>query len=435
MGQTRPHRDIVPLSVGTKGVDGMSGLKSEKVVKNIYRRRDSLQIKKGYKDKHGNYRRTNETIKGTDARALARAQAVLADIEEQLAAGTFTDEAPEIVPTGEESTMSVETLMDKYLKAGRLGWQRKTLESYTNTLRRIRPLPIAAMEIGQVNREAVSDMFAMLKHQGTSDSMLRRVHTVLGQAFTFAVADEWIGSNPVKRVKKPANRTVKQELRIPERDDVRDFLDGLRATDPDWAALVGVVLASGLRRSEIAGLQHRNIDWETSTIRVESQVDPSTGELKPLKTGSSNRTIPLDAETMQILREQQERQADRSAKPISDDAFVFAPTTKGERTRKGETKKKVKSFNRGAMIPWQGSQISKKWLKLRKGTPLEHVKFHDLRHTHASFLLSSGAPIAAVSKRLGHAQVSITLDTYAHVMPGDGQALADIAGDYLSPTE
>jgi integrase len=85
-------------------------------------------------------------------------------------------------------------------------------------------------------------------------------------------------------------------------------------------------------------------------------------------------------------------------------------------------------LTRGLIFPLHPRSATNAWVKLVKQAGLRHMKLHGLRHMHATTLLSAGVPVTVVSKRLGHANVSMTLDTYSHVIPGQDEAAADVMG-------
>lgn len=419
----------------TKGAENVTD--EVKVAPGIYRRGSSLLVKVGYTDRFGNRRRAHRTVADsgeTPDMQLIRARLVQANIKNEVKAGTFEDQVPEVVPRGLELQMSVNSLIDRYLASGETRWRANTKTNYAQLLGKVRDLPIGKMEIGKVDRQALEDMRNMLALNGESDSGLRKVRTMLSQAFEYALDGDWISHNPVPRLKN-LPKPDKPHFSIPDQAVILEVLNDIADRDPDFGCMLFVVLATGMRRGEVAALRWTNINWDADEIQVQSQYDHAEQRLSPLKTPSSRRIIEVDKATMKRLRAQQKRQAARSTEPISQLAFIFAPFTRGSLAKKGQTKRVVRNYNRDAMRPYHGEYLSKKWARARKNTDLAAMKFHDFRHAHASLLLSNGAPIPAVSKRLGHADVATTLRVYSHVMPGDGRRLADMMGNYLSDSD
>jgi integrase len=156
-----------------------------------------------------------------------------------------------------------------------------------------------------------------------------------------------------------------------------------------------------MRRGEVLGLRWDDIDLRASTVTVNRQW--KRGEkglvLAPPKTERSRRTIDLDAETLSVLkkwrRTQLEEQVAYDGK-WQDTGFIF--------TRKDGSRHDV-------------DVVSQRFDRQVARAGLPPLRFHDLRHTHATLLLLAGVPAHVVSMRLGHRSVAFTLQQYAHVLP------------------
>jgi integrase len=120
---------------------------------------------------------------------------------------------------------------------------------------------------------------------------------------------------------------------------------------------------------------------------------------KEPKSGRS-RTVALSATVIDELRQHKRRQAEellRCGMRQGDDGFVVAQADAS---------------------PVQPNSLTHEWYRLLAKTPLPRIRFHDLRHAHATHLLSNGVHPKVASERLGHSKVGITLDLYSHVLPG-----------------
>jgi integrase len=180
-------------------------------------------------------------------------------------------------------------------------------------------------------------------------------------------------------------------------------------------ALYRVALTLGLRLGEVLGLRWVDIDLDAGTLRVTQTVQRVGGVLvigQP-KTPRSRRTLPLTAALARSLvahREQQEADRLRAGASWADGGLVFA-------TRAGaplEPCNTVRAF---------------KALLARAGLP--DIRFHDLRHACASFLVAAGHHPRVVMETLGHSQIAVTMDTYAHVYAGTLRAVADTMEELL----
>jgi integrase len=169
---------------------------------------------------------------------------------------------------------------------------------------------------------------------------------------------------------------------------------------------------TGARRGEALGLRWEDIDIEAGTITIRRSLIAVNGELylSDPKTKRGNRTIALDAVTLEALKSHAAHQADERAEwdeAWVDSGYVF--------TRE----------NGEALHPYA---ISKMFRELVKAAALPAIPLHSLRHTYATLALSSGVNPRIVSGRLGHSTVALTLDIYSHVLPqADAEAASQIA--------
>ncbi|WP_291684923.1 site-specific integrase, partial [Bradyrhizobium sp.] len=181
----------------------------------------------------------------------------------------------------------------------------------------------------------------------------------------------------------------------------------------DTSLLVPTLLAvlCGLRRGEVCALRWRNVDLVTGQISVVESLEQTKSGLrfKSPKSGKG-RTVALSATMVEELRAHRIKRAEdllRLGIAMSDDDLVI-------------------SHADGSIVP--PIYISQQWARTIRKTGLAHLRYHDLRHAHASHLLANGVHPKVASERLGHSRVGITLDLYSHVMPGmqeDAAAMVD----------
>jgi integrase len=179
-----------------------------------------------------------------------------------------------------------------------------------------------------------------------------------------------------------------------------------------------------MRRGEVLGLQWEDIDLENKILRVRhsyTKVGKENKLVEP-KTDLSIRTIALLPYTVRELQQ------------YKDQRKVIKLKLKKDEPDKGEHKKGdfVCCWEDGSpILPDYASHTLKKLLK-RCELPL--IRFHDLRHTHATLLLMQGVNVKVVSERLGHSKVDMTMDTYQHVMPQMQEEAANKLEDMLFKT-
>ena len=170
---------------------------------------------------------------------------------------------------------------------------------------------------------------------------------------------------------------------------------------------------TGMRRGEAIGLRWSDVDLEAGRIAVRRALVPNDREVfvSEPKTVKGRRVIAIDQGTVEVLKGQAARQLEEQGK--WDEAWV-------------ETGLVFTQENGAALDP---EAVTRYFRRAVKESMLPPIRLHDLRHTHATLALQAGIHPKVVSERLGHATVSITLDTYSHAIPAmQEEAAALIAG-------
>ena len=167
---------------------------------------------------------------------------------------------------------------------------------------------------------------------------------------------------------------------------------------------------TGMRRGEALGLRWDDIDLEAGRLSVRRALIPSGREVvvSEPKTPRGRRSIALDPETVAVLKAQAARQLAEQAdwqEGWTDSGYVFT-------TENGES-----------LDP---EDVTRYFRQAVKKSMLPTIRLHDLRHTHATLALQAGVHPKVVSERLGHATVSITLDTYSHAIPAMQEEAAQL---------
>lgn len=195
----------------------------------------------------------------------------------------------------------------------------------------------------------------------------------------------------------------KSPLRVWTEGQVGTFLKAVRKSP--YYALFHLAIATGMRLGELRGLTWDDVDLDKGVIYVRRSLLPGwkKPEWQEPKTPRSRRQIPVDPETVEVLRRHRKRQVEQRLKAgpkWRDYNLVFATPT-------------------GNCVARQNIQASFRMYVKRSGLP--KIRFHDLRHTHATLLLRQGVNPKIVSERLGHTQVAFTLQVYSHVLPDTQQ--------------
>jgi integrase len=233
---------------------------------------------------------------------------------------------------------------------------------------------------------------------GLSASTVRYMHVILKASMGQAVRWQMIARNPVDAVDPP--KVERGSMRTYDLAQTAELIEATRGTR--MAITVILAVLCGLRRGEIAALRWRNINLAAAQLAVaESAEQTRAGVRYKQPKGGRARTVALSPRVVNELRSHRIRQAQELLTlgiALTDDCFVVAQAD-------GR--------------PLQPRTITHQWqVLLASNRALPRIRFHDLRHAHATHLLASGVHPKIASERLGHSKVGITMDLYSHVMPG-----------------
>jgi integrase len=226
-------------------------------------------------------------------------------------------------------------------------------------------------------------------------------------------AVDWdiLAKNPMKKVRKP-----KVPRRRPKVVD-REGFDALLAKCADRRIFPLIVLAAatGMRRGELLALEWADVDWGKATLEVSKSLEETKAGLRVKSTKSGHaRRFAVPAEVLDVLREHQRAQ--------EEDRQLYGP----------DYARLNLIFARPDGQFYNPDKLGVRVRRAMQAAGLEGVSLHSLRHSHASELLSQGAPITAVAERLGHASANITLGIYSHALPADNQATAKLWNDAMA---
>lgn len=231
---------------------------------------------------------------------------------------------------------------------------------------------------------------------------------VLRKAMQDAIVDRLIDVNPVVGSKRP--RPVKPKHTTWTAEQVRAFLDTEEESrlHPLWF----LAFATGMRRGELTGLIWSDIDLDEGIVSVNRSVT-QLGKERVATTPKNHerRRVAIDAETVAILKAWKVAQAQEKLVCGQDwadhDGTVF-------------------TWEDGT--PLQPDYVTKRFQRVQAQleVPLPRIVVHEIRHSHATILLRAGVPVHIVSKRLGHKDVTITLNVYADVLPQDDDRAVDV---------
>jgi len=243
-----------------------------------------------------------------------------------------------------------------------------------------------------------------LTQQGLSPKTIRNAFNILNPALKKAVVLHMIPLNPCEGVELP--KLVRPEVAVYDAKDFKTVLDA--AVGTDMYLIVLLELTVGLRRGELIALKWPQVDLDSGVLHIRENTVRAHGAVitKAPKSKAGNRDISIGSEIVEALRQARtEYDRDKAVwgAGFHDDSYVI-------RQENGE--------------PFKPDSITHKWRRFEKKHGLSHIKFHGLRHSNATALIQAGVSPKVVQQRLGHADVTITLNTYTHVLPSMDQDAA-----------
>ena len=250
----------------------------------------------------------------------------------------------------------------------------------------------------QLKPADLATLYAQLTERGLGAKTVRNVHSLIRSALKEAVTLGYVTRNVGSLAKPP--RVPQTEMRTWNADELRSFLEQMSDDRyyPAWLLLV----TTGMRRGEVLGLHWRDLSLDHSRLSVRQALVLVGNEptLQEPKTTKGRRSIPLPPETVAALRAHKAAQLQEKlalGPDYADSDLVF---------RRED----------GSLV--HPSSLSRRFGKMVRQTELPEIRLHDLRHTFATLALQANVPVKVVSEILGHASVTITYDTYSHVIPG-----------------
>jgi integrase len=230
-----------------------------------------------------------------------------------------------------------------------------------------------------------------------SDATVRRVVAVMSACLASAKREGVIRSNPINGAALPSRPRIEDDDQDQARPLSRDQLAMfLRVVHSDYRLMFRFLGATGLRWSELIALRWRDLRLDGSEPCVRVRRAYAKGEMKAPKSKHGRRDVPLDASFVSALRPRQ----------AGADDLVFSSVRGGRPNHANVMRRYLKPAAQEAGVPWAG--------------------FHTFRHTCASLLFARGANVVQVQRWLGHHAPSFTLDSYIHLLPGEGAAPLDL---------
>ncbi len=307
---------------------------------------------------------------------------------------------------------TVGTYLAGWLAGAEATVRPRTRDSYRQIVRTHLIPRLGRIAITKLGPQQVQRMYGDLLAAGLSPKTIGNVHGVLHRALQQAFRWRLLPTNVADLVDPP--RVPRREMKALSPDQARDVLRA--AEDDPLEALYRLAISAGLRQGELLALRWPDLDLDRGAVRVVATLEQRRGQVPVLaqpKSDRSRRQVDVGPATVEALRAHKARairEALAAGRAYDRAGFVFS---------------------RPDGRPLSMSIIGKDWTRLNARAGAPPVRFHDLRHTAATLLLSRGVHPKIVSELLGHSSVSITLDTYSHVVPSMQREAARVMDDLL----
>jgi integrase len=357
-----------------------------------------LRVFLGVDETTGKKTYTNKTIHGTKKEAERELNRIVREVD----TGGFVE--PENITVG---AYLQRWLKDYVQTSGRAEWTRRTYSSIVTKhlipafgrvqLQRLTPAMLQHYYATKRENGSLGNAW-LAAGQPLSATTVAHHHAVIHEALEHAVKQGVIARNVADAVEPP--KIKRQGSEVWSVEDVQRFL--AHAKENRYYALFLAAITTGMRQGELLGLRWQDVDLDAgiASIRQTMHKAGKNPVFGTPKTDRSRRRVVLLPEPVRALRVLQVAQA-------------------ADRHEAGET---YRDYGLVFTVPG-GAPISAANLLKRGFRPLIEradvptIRFHDLRHSHATLLLRNGVHPKIVSERLGHASITITLDTYSHVLP------------------
>jgi integrase len=312
------------------------------------------------------------------------------------------------------SKVSLGEYLTQWLEAAKAYLRDMTAIHYQQVIRSHILPGIGSVRLADLTLFRLERFYSELVQAGVGIRTVRIVHSILHISLGKAVHYGLLMTNPTQGAALP--RYQHAEMRVLDESQVVQFL--VAAHGSHYEALYYLAINTGMREGELFGLKWSDLHWDMGVLYVQRQVQSIPGKGKIFtepKTVAGRRPLKLGEGVLQKLRIHKEQQAFQKALAVNkwkENDLVF-PTRIG--------------------TPEDPGNLRKDFLRVLDMAGLPHIRFHDLRHTSASIQLNRGVPILVVSKRLGHAKPSTTLNVYSHLYMESQDEPARIMDEILTP--
>jgi len=346
----------------------------------------------------GERNRTYKTIKGTKKQAETEMRKMISEIEN---GGIVSPSALTVKEWMKTWLNSYKTNIEETTK---IGYQEK-IDEYINPY--IGHIPIKSLQ-SLVVQNLIND----LKNKGLAPKTIRNFYNILNPAMKKAVELRMIPYNPCEGATLP--KLVKFKPKVYDKDQIAEVLEKAKGTD--MYLIVVLEFSLGIRRGELCALRWSDIDFENKVLTIsKNRVNGKNGNViqKSPKSEAGKRTISFGSNVEDVLKEakkQYDEAKQTLGRAFQDSDFVI---------------------HKGDGQPYHPDSLTQKWSRFLERNGFEVIRLHDARHSHATALVQSGVNVKVVQERLGHSDVTLTLNTYTHVLPSMDREAANVIDSFI----
>jgi len=268
---------------------------------------------------------------------------------------------------------------------------------------------LGSKPLDQITRADMEVFVASLVvHKKLAKDTIATIVKELRKVLNHAREHKIISENPAAGLGKLYSQapTRHENIEPLNREEVPLFLKATQTYSPEHYVLFLAALHSGLRQGELMGMQWPDIDWNGNFILVKRSIDRVHRIIVPTKNKKIRRVDLSDELLVELALLRKQRKEEWLSKG------------------KNEIPEWVFCNQRGSWLD-ASNVVNRHFLKCLERAALRRLRFHDLRHTYASLLLTDGAPIAYVSEQMGHSSIELTVKRYGHLIPGANRSFVN----------
>jgi integrase len=283
-----------------------------------------------------------------------------------------------------------------WLSIKKISLSNHTFSLYERSIKNHIAPSLGNIILSKMKPQHIQKFILAMHEEGLADSTIKRTFNIVNVCLNDAVKLGDIVSNPASKIEKP--KVLPKEMQIWSVDQIQHFLNCSKTHR--LYCIFHLAIMTGLRKGEILGLRWKDVDFEKQVLYVNQTLEHDGKTIKKgAKTKSSIRSVTISPSTKQVLlnhKRNQELEKELFDSGYNDLDLVIC-------AENGQ--------------PYHPRNLTRTFLSLTNKANLPHIRFHDLRHTHAALMIAQNEPMKLIAERLGHSKISTTIDTYGHLLP------------------